>query len=192
MPVWFEIVEAYETGALKGATTLNKMEELTHCPPGSLGKVLVHILQFEKTFKPDGEAVYSPPKRKHARAYDWPEYYKCLYALSRHGVNLEHAANLMGKYGAVIGSQVVAQFPTRDGISIAGLFQRTAHEMHAVAALASNEVITPAELAEALRESPNMPKEGLLNRARGLVKAATRKGEWKDYRKESDNGAAKD
>ena len=44
-------------------------------------------------------------------------------------------------------------------------------------------VILPSELAEVLRESPFMPKKGLLNRTEGLVRAATRKGNWDDHRK---------
>ena len=45
------------------------------------------------------------------------------------------------------------------------------------------EVILPSELAEVLRESPFIPKKGLLNRTEGLVRAATRKGNWDDHRK---------
>ena len=44
------------------------------------------------------------------------------------------------------------------------------------------EVILPSELAEVLRESPFMPKKGLLNWTEGLVRAATRKGNWDDHR----------
>ena len=193
MPAWFTVIEAYEAGAVKGATTLSEMQGVTGLHPRDLARTLTHLLKFEKTFKSDGQAIYSPPKRKHARTYDWPEYYKCLYFFSQQGVNLEHAANLMGRYGGTVGSRVVAQFPAQEGISIAGLFQRVSHEMHSSAALASDEVITIVELAEILRESPNMPKEGLLNRARGLVKAATRKGNWDEWirtpiKKEKDNG----
>ena len=41
--------------------------------------------------------------------------------------------------------------------------------------------VTCTDLAEILRESPNMPKAGLINRALGLVRAATRKGNWDDF-----------
>lgn len=37
-------------------------------------------------------------------------------------------------------------------------------------------IIKTAELAEVLRESPDMPKAALLNRVAGLLKVATRRG----------------
>lgn len=52
--------------------------------------------------------------------------------------------------------------------------QELADKLNALA----REYISPAELADALRESSQMSKAGLLNRTRGLVKAATRKGNW--------------
>lgn len=39
----------------------------------------------------------------------------------------------------------------------------------------NRNVISVKELAEVLRESPDMPKQALLNRAAGLLRAATRK-----------------
>ena len=44
----------------------------------------------------------------------------------------------------------------------------------AVSPDAEGEVITVRELAEALRESPDLPKAALLNRVKGLVKIATK------------------
>ena len=42
----------------------------------------------------------------------------------------------------------------------------------------AREFISPAELAGVLREGHWMNKAALLNRAKGLVKAATKKGRW--------------
>ena len=191
MVVWFQIVEGFESGALKGAATLEELQSYTGVAGPWVAKTCLGPLRFQKAFKPDGTAYYSPPRK--GRKLDWPTRYACLYHLVKNGVQLAHASNLMSRYGDSVGLRVVAQFPLSDGLSVAGLFASTAHEMHSSAALASDAVITTVELAEILRESPNMPKEGLLNRARGLVKAATRKGNWDEWirtpiKKEKDNG----
>ena len=77
-----------------------------------------------------------------------------------------------------------AELFTTRGISIAFTLDRPAVQQRLYEAsleIQGKGIITVAELAEILRESPNMRKAGLLNRARGLVKAATRKGNWEDF-----------
>ena len=74
-----------------------------------------------------------------------------------------------------IGCRAVSQFPKSD-VTIHRLFKHIAHEINTTASLAADEVVPIAELAEILRESPNMLKEGLLNRARAWSRQLPERG----------------
>ena len=185
IPTYIAIMDAYDNGDLSGPQSGQAIAE-------AVGKnAVIHVsrglldLGFEKSFSPEGGyGVYHPPKRPRSRGYQWPMRCVLMRRMIKRGDTYPSAYKTLLTFG---------EYATRlalDNLDKNGLHEESTYpialmksnEINSLNAKKAEEVITLAELAEALRESPNMPKEGLLNRARGLVKAATRKGNWQDHR----------
>lgn len=190
-PLYIQIMDAYETGALTGPQSIESLGSYLGVAGGQrLGKPLF-VLGFEKRYCPDGGALYHPPRRTRGRKYLWPERHILTRRILDRGESPNVALKTIEAFGTEMVREALDEADKRQsGDPIYALTMAKSHEVNALKVKNAEEVITVAELAEILRESPNMPKEALLNRARGLVKAATRKGNWDEFRKSTTSQGA--
>ena len=190
MPLWASVMDAYDSGELAGTQPISHIAEIVGGHPKGLGRA-ISMLGFTKEFDKSGQKIYSPPRRTKKYGYRWPSRYSMHRTLLKRGMDNHAASVLLSEFGVDRIGEATYEVDTPQELS--AVCRRLRKEAELELKEANKEVITREELAEALRESPNMPKEGLLNRARGLVKAATRKGNWEDFthnNKEKDNGTA--
>lgn len=178
-PVSYRIMDAYDNGEFVGPQTMDAFVQKIGVQSGkSLGAVLFR-LNFTKKYDESGEPIYHPPKKPRSRKMNWPERFLVGRKLADMGVPEKEIRSAIQKYGVDTVQQVISQDISEGLVALA---HRQYLENANANAKSAEEVITTEELAEALRESSYLGKAALLNRARGLVKAATRKGEWQDFR----------
>ena len=181
MPPIVRIMDAYDQRTISGPQSLEAISDHLGLEGRRLSRPLF-ILGFEKRYEPDGKVFYLPPRSGRSRRLQWPERQIAYRMLLARGDKPAHANNILGRWGADVVRQALDGAGKNSEESSYSLVSRKDAEIRELNMKHAEEVITVAELAEILRESPNMPKEALLNRARGLVKAATRKGNWEDFR----------
>ena len=185
LPPVLKIVEAYSSGKLAGPQTKAAIAAEIGVQIRDITKPLI-VLEFVRRYNnSDGTATYSPPRGGNSRI-KWPDRYILVCQALRDGHNLMQLNRCINTFGLDHLKQGLAKVKQdlKDGKVPDGLttvVRKISNESSARTAKAAAELITVAELAEALRESPNLStKEGLLMRVRGLLKAAVRKGHWTD------------
>ena len=186
-PIFVQIMDAYDSGSLAGPQTIEAIAETVgERMTGGMGKSLYLLGFTKKQFDANGKALYHPPRRSQGRKIQWPERHVLLRRIMLRGDNYRVGSGALSQFGEEVVKATLDDLPSNDTgeQTIHVLASKKNREMKRLIAKASEEVITLAELAEILRESPNLPKVALLNRARGLVRAATRKGNWEDHRRQ--------
>ena len=71
MKVWLQIMEAYENRTFRGAVTMAEIKKLTGAKSPPLGRILIHILGFEKKDSASGVFLYHPPRNLRGKI-SWP------------------------------------------------------------------------------------------------------------------------
>jgi len=190
-PIGIRIIDAYERGDIAGPQTAESIGTCLGLEDGGkrLGRPLF-LLGFEKRYESNGNVLHYPPRNGRQRRYQWPETQSLTRRMLDRGDSLALAKKALSIFGVEV-VKAALDGATKDNCeSSYALASRKNQEVNALKVKTAEEVITTEELAEALRESPNAPKSMLLNRVRGLVKAATRKGNWDDFRKSANTQGA--
>lgn len=190
---FIEIMNAYDEGRVTGPQTPERLKEVSGAV--NLGKALF-MLGFTKKFNEDGTVLYHPPPKPRRGQSRWPQRCELLRGMVNQDIAYVVASRVIKIHGVEVVGRALEKMvknPSGDQ-SIEAVAAEISRENSSLAAKAAEEVITKEELAMALRENPALPKEALLNRTRGLVRAATRKGNWEDsrptYLKERENNNA--
>lgn len=183
-PIRVRIIDAYERGDIKGPQTARAIGTCLGLKDGGkrLGRPL-SMLGFEKRRESNGRVLHYPPRNSKQRRYQWPETESLTRRMLDRGDSFALAKKTLSMFGVEVVKAALDGVAKGNEESSYALASRKVQEVNALKVKNAEEVITTEELAEALRESPSAPKAMLLNRVRGLVKAATRKGNWDDFRK---------
>ena len=168
------IMDAYDNGEFVGP---QPMSALTR---GRSGRMLRH-LGFTLVGTPENPLWEPPKRRRGARTYDWPASYRARRLLMRRGWSDGGGYNLVGLFTPeVVLGVLKAEERRPTGRPIEALCREYIAARTKQLLDSTEEVITKEEFAEILRESPQLPMAGLKNRMEGLVKVATRRGDWLD------------